>query len=191
MADVVRDVEKVRFYSAHFAYCSGLDVLFFISSCHIHAVAICRDGLLRNHINRLFCAAAARKNCSRTNFNLRRRKRRSPIWFLSSANKASTFFLCRCALANSGVLANRRARCRFLHVDARPGPFNYEKEDRLKQFSPSLLRVLITLLADTGLRVKKEALPLKWYRCVPRLGAGVHPDRRFKECGRSTISVAD
>jgi len=27
-----------------------------------------------------------------------RRKRPSPIWFLSSANKASIFFLCRCAL---------------------------------------------------------------------------------------------
>jgi len=27
----------------------------------------------------MFCAAAARKNCSRTNFILRKRKRRSPI----------------------------------------------------------------------------------------------------------------
>jgi integrase len=41
-------------------------------------------------------------------------------------------------------------------------PLTYEEEDRLKQFSPPLLRMLITLLADTGLRVKKEALPLKW-----------------------------
>src|SRR5262244_826031 len=67
----------------------------------------------------MFWATAARRNCSRTNFNRRRRKRRNPIWFLSSANKASTFFLCRCALANSGVFANSRARCRarFLHVD--------------------------------------------------------------------------
>ena len=30
----------------------------------------------------------------------------------SSANKASTFFLCRWACANSGVLASSRARCR-------------------------------------------------------------------------------
>src|SRR5215813_11136561 len=60
----------------------------------------------------MFWAAAARKNCSRTNFSRRRRKRRTPIWFLSSANNASTFFLCRCALANSGVFANSRARCR-------------------------------------------------------------------------------
>src|SRR5579864_6973554 len=60
----------------------------------------------------MFWATAARKNCSRTNLSLRRRKRRKPIWFFSSANKASTFFLCRCALANSGVLTNSRARCR-------------------------------------------------------------------------------
>jgi integrase len=41
-------------------------------------------------------------------------------------------------------------------------PLTYDEEDRLKQFSPPQLRMLITLLADTGLRVKKEALPLKW-----------------------------
>jgi len=50
---------------------------------------------LRNRTSRLtFWAAAAKKNCSRT--NLIRRRRRSPIWFLS-ANKASTFFLWCCA----------------------------------------------------------------------------------------------
>lgn len=37
-----------------------------------------------------------------------------------------------------------------------------EEEDRIKQFSLPLLQMLITLLADTGLRVKKEALPLRW-----------------------------
>lgn len=41
-------------------------------------------------------------------------------------------------------------------------PLTYEEEDRIKQFSTPLLRMLITLLADTGLRVKKEALPLRW-----------------------------
>lgn len=41
-------------------------------------------------------------------------------------------------------------------------PLSYEEEDRVKQFSPPLLRMLITLLAETGLRVKKEALPLRW-----------------------------
>ena len=41
-------------------------------------------------------------------------------------------------------------------------PFSYEEEDRVKQFSPPLLCMLITLLAETGLRVKKEALPLRW-----------------------------
>jgi integrase len=38
----------------------------------------------------------------------------------------------------------------------------YDEEERVKQFSPPLLQMLITLLADTGLRVKKEALTLKW-----------------------------
>jgi integrase len=41
-------------------------------------------------------------------------------------------------------------------------PLSYDEEDRVKQFSPPLLRMLITLLAETGLRVKKEALPLRW-----------------------------
>ena len=41
-------------------------------------------------------------------------------------------------------------------------PLTYEEEDRIKQFSPPLLRMLTTLLAETGLRVKKEALPLRW-----------------------------
>ena len=41
-------------------------------------------------------------------------------------------------------------------------PLTYEEEDRIKQFSPPLLRMLITLLAETGLRVKKEALSLRW-----------------------------
>jgi integrase len=41
-------------------------------------------------------------------------------------------------------------------------PLSYDEEDRVKQLSPPLLRMLITLLAETGLRVKKEALPLRW-----------------------------
>ena len=41
-------------------------------------------------------------------------------------------------------------------------PISYEEEDRLKQFSPPWLSILITLLAETGMRVHKEALPLKW-----------------------------
>ncbi len=54
-----------------------------------------------------------------------------------------------------GKLNERRDR-------RRARPLSYDEEDRVKQFSPPLLRMLITLLADTGLRVKKEALPLKW-----------------------------
>jgi len=54
-----------------------------------------------------------------------------------------------------GKLNERRDR-------RRAKPLSYDEEDRVKQFSPPLLRMLITLLADTGLRVKKEALPLRW-----------------------------
>jgi integrase len=41
-------------------------------------------------------------------------------------------------------------------------PLSYEEETRVKHFSPAWLSVLITLLVETGLRVRKEALPLKW-----------------------------
>jgi integrase len=41
-------------------------------------------------------------------------------------------------------------------------PFSYDEEARVKQCSPLWLAVLITLLVETGLRVAKEALPLKW-----------------------------
>jgi integrase len=44
----------------------------------------------------------------------------------------------------------------------RARPLSYDEEDRVKQFSPPMLGMLITLLADTGLRVHKEALPLRW-----------------------------
>jgi len=37
-----------------------------------------------------------------------------------------------------------------------------EEQRRLEPVAPPLLRTLIVLLADTGLRVGKEALPLKW-----------------------------
>ncbi len=41
-------------------------------------------------------------------------------------------------------------------------PFSYDEEARVRQCSPLWLAVLITLLVETGLRVAKEALPLKW-----------------------------
>jgi integrase len=41
-------------------------------------------------------------------------------------------------------------------------PLSYQEEASLKQSSPFWLSVLITLLVETGLRVRKEALPLKW-----------------------------
>jgi integrase len=41
-------------------------------------------------------------------------------------------------------------------------PFTYEEEAKIKQFCPLWLSILITVLVETGLRVRKEALPLKW-----------------------------
>src|SRR5882762_142717 len=41
-------------------------------------------------------------------------------------------------------------------------PLSYEEEAEVKRFSPLWLSVLITLLVETGLRVRKEALPLRW-----------------------------
>ncbi len=55
---------------------------FFFTTGYRYVVAanIGRGLWLRKRTNRLmFWAVAARKNCSRTNFNLRRRRRRNPI----------------------------------------------------------------------------------------------------------------
>ena len=41
-------------------------------------------------------------------------------------------------------------------------PLSYEEEARIKSVAPLWFRTLIALLVETGLRVKKEALPLKW-----------------------------
>lgn len=42
-------------------------------------------------------------------------------------------------------------------------PLSYAEEDRVKRVAPLYLSVLITLLTETGLRVQKEALGLKWF----------------------------
>jgi site-specific recombinase XerD len=39
-------------------------------------------------------------------------------------------------------------------------PLSYEEEARVKQFAPPWLATLITVLVETGMRVRKEALPL-------------------------------
>jgi integrase len=54
-----------------------------------------------------------------------------------------------------GQLNERRDR-------RRAKPLSYDEEERIKQLAPPLLRMLITLLAETGMRVQKEALPLRW-----------------------------
>jgi integrase len=40
--------------------------------------------------------------------------------------------------------------------------FSFDEQKRLESAAPPLLRALVALLAETGLRVRKEALPLKW-----------------------------
>jgi len=41
-------------------------------------------------------------------------------------------------------------------------PLSYAEEARIKSVAPLWFRTLMTLLVETGLRVKKEALPLRW-----------------------------
>lgn len=79
-------------------------------------------------------------------------------------------------------------------------PLDYEQEARIKRFSPPWLQMLITLLADTGLRVKKEALPLKWSdvlidsdpACIhvreSKSVAGVRPVWLTKHCRDALLS---
>ena len=75
--DQVWVLKNSGFPRLHFAH----PWLFAFRFSLVHAVAISGVGLLlRNRTKRfMFWATAARKNCSRTNFNRRRRRRRSPI----------------------------------------------------------------------------------------------------------------
>ena len=57
--------------------------------------------------------------------------------------------------ADVGRLNERRER-------RQARPLSYEEESRIKGFAPPWLSTLITVVAETGLRVRKEALPLKW-----------------------------
>jgi integrase/recombinase XerD len=41
-------------------------------------------------------------------------------------------------------------------------PLSYEEEAQVKQFAPPWLAILITVLVETGMRLRKEALPLQW-----------------------------
>ena len=93
--------------------------------------------------------------------------------------------------ADVGKLNERRER-------RQAKPLTYEEEARVKQFSPPWLSILITVLAETGLRVRKEALPLKWDDvdlgsepgCIrvrdSKTAAGVRPVWLTKHC-RDTL----
>jgi integrase len=74
-----------------------------------------------------------------------------------------------------------------------------EEEARIKQASPPWLSTLITVLPETGLRVRKEALPLKWSDvdlesepgCIfvrdSKTAAGVRPVWLTKHCRNTLI----
>ena len=72
-----------------------------------------RDLDLRKRASRFkFCAVAARKNCSRTCFILRKRTLRNPIWFF---NSAKCFYFPALALRGRDKpewSSRSRARCR-------------------------------------------------------------------------------
>ena len=78
-------------------------------------------------------------------------------------------------------------------------PLTYDEEAGVKRFSPPWLSILITVLAETGLRVRKEALPLKWSDvdvesepgCIrvrdSKTAAGVRPVWLTKHCRNTLI----
>ena len=78
-------------------------------------------------------------------------------------------------------------------------PLTYDEEARVRQFSRPWLSILITVLAETGLRVRKEALPLKWSDvdlesepgCIrvrdSKTAAGVRPVWLTKHCRNTLI----
>src|SRR5215472_5704588 len=94
--------------------------------------------------------------------------------------------------ADVGRLNERRER-------RQAKPLTYEEEARVKQFSPPWLSILITVLAETGLRVRKEALPLKWSDvdlesepgCIrvrdSKTAAGVRPVWLTKHCKNTLL----
>src|SRR6201987_1119131 len=94
--------------------------------------------------------------------------------------------------ADVGKLNERRER-------RQAKPLTYEEEARVKRFCPLWLSVLITFLVETGLRVRKEALPLKWADvdlnsepgCVlvrdSKTPAGVRPVWLTKYCRNTLI----
>ena len=79
-------------------------------------------GWLRNRTSRLrFWAAAARKNCSRTNFSLRRRKRRSPDLILQFREQRFHFFSLPLCLGKLWCVRQLPSALsgRFVHVDGK------------------------------------------------------------------------
>lgn len=67
-------------------------------------------------------------------------------------------------------------------------PLSYDEEARIKQFAPPWLSVLTTLLVETGLRVRKEALHLKWADvCLDTPPAYIHVRDSKSVAGLRTV----
>lgn len=71
-----------------------------------------------------------------------------------------------------------------------PHILTFEEQDRLLAVSPPLLRTLIVLITETGLRVNKEALPLKW-EDVDLLNEAIYVCQSKTLAGRRSVPLSD
>lgn len=81
------------------------------------------------------------------------RDRLAASWLLNRARKLG--FIPRNPCADVDPLNERLTR-------REAQPLTYQEEQQLLAVSPPLLRIFVVVLIETGLRAKKEALPLKW-----------------------------
>ncbi len=81
------------------------------------------------------------------------RDRLAASWLLNRARKLG--FIPRNPCADVDPLNERLTR-------REAQPLSYEEEQRLLAVCPPLLRIFVVVLIETGLRAKKEALPLAW-----------------------------
>lgn len=70
-----------------------------------------------------------------------------------------------------------------------PRIINYEEQGRLEKVAPPLLRTLIVVLTETGLRIGKEALRLVW-EDVDLLSGVIHVRSSKTPAGRRSIPVS-
>jgi integrase len=71
-----------------------------------------------------------------------------------------------------------------------PRIINFEEQGRLETVAPPLLRTLIVVLTETGLRIGKEALRLLW-EDVDLLGGVIHVRSSKTPAGRRAIPISE